>query len=58
MECLMSFRVTSVDRCYLVKSAAERLRPEYKDLSQSIGALASKLRARNNNRASKTGGSV
>jgi hypothetical protein len=32
-------------RRYLAKSAAERLRPEYKDLSKSIGALASKLRS-------------
>ena len=33
------------DRRYLAKSAAERLRPEYKDLSKSTGALASKLRS-------------
>ena len=33
------------DRRYLAKSAAERLRSEYKDLSKSIGALASKLRS-------------
>ena len=33
------------DRRYIEKSSAERLRLEYKDLSQSIGALASKLRS-------------
>jgi four helix bundle protein len=33
------------DRRYLSQSAAENLRTEYKDLSQSIGALASKLRS-------------
>ena len=33
------------DRRYLSQSAAEGLRTEYKDLSQSIGALASKLRS-------------
>lgn len=32
-------------RRYLAKSTAKRLCPEYKDLSQSIVALASKLRA-------------
>ena len=35
----------SEDRRYIDKSAAERLRSEYKDLSKSIGALASKLRS-------------
>ena len=33
------------DRRYLSQSAAENLRTEYKNLSQSIGALASKLRS-------------
>ena len=33
------------DRRYIDKSASERLRSEYKDLSKSIGALASKLRS-------------
>jgi four helix bundle protein len=33
------------DRCYMDKSSAERLRADYKDLSQSIGAFASKLRS-------------
>ena len=33
------------DRRYLSQSAAENLRTEYKDLSKSIGALASKLRS-------------
>ena len=33
------------DRRYIEKTSAERLRAEYKDLSQSIGALASKLRS-------------
>ena len=33
------------DRRYIDKSASERLRTEYKDLSKSIGALASKLRS-------------
>jgi hypothetical protein len=35
----------SEDRRYIDKSAAERLRSEFKDLSKSIGALASKLRS-------------
>ena len=35
----------SEDRRYIDKSAAERLRSEYNDLSKSIGALASKLRS-------------
>jgi four helix bundle protein len=35
------------DRRYLSQSATENLRTEYKDLSQSIGALASKLRSQN-----------
>ena len=35
----------SEDRRYIDKSAAGRLRSEYKDLSKSIGALASKLRS-------------
>ena len=35
------------DRHYIVKSYAERLRSDYKDLSKSIGALASKLRSQN-----------
>jgi hypothetical protein len=33
------------DRRYLTTKSAERLRSEYKDLSKSIGALASKLRS-------------
>ena len=33
------------DRCYIDKSSAERLRTDYKNLSQSIGAFASKLRS-------------
>ena len=33
------------DRRYLSQSADENLRTEYKDLSKSIGALASKLRS-------------
>jgi four helix bundle protein len=33
------------DRRYIDKSFAERLRVDYKDLSKSIGALASKLRS-------------
>jgi four helix bundle protein len=33
------------DRRYLDKSSAEQLRVDYKDLSKSIGALASKLRS-------------
>jgi four helix bundle protein len=33
------------DRRYIEKTSAEGLRTEYKDLSQSIGALASKLRS-------------
>ena len=33
------------DRRYLSQSAAENLRTEYKDLTKSIGALASKLRS-------------
>jgi hypothetical protein len=33
------------DRRYIDKSFAERLRADYKDLSKSIGALASKLRS-------------
>lgn len=33
------------DRCYMDKSSAERLRTDYKDLSQSIGSFASKLRS-------------
>jgi hypothetical protein len=33
------------DRSCLSKSLAERLRADYKDLSKSIGALASKLRS-------------
>jgi four helix bundle protein len=35
------------DRRYVDKSFAERLRVDYKDLSKSIGALASKLRSQN-----------
>ena len=35
------------DRRYIDKSLAERLRSDYKDLSKSIGALASKLRSQN-----------
>lgn len=35
----------SEDRRYIDKSAAGRLRSLYKDLSKSIGALASKLRS-------------
>jgi four helix bundle protein len=35
------------DRRYIDKSFAERLRVDYKDLSKSIGALASKLRSQN-----------
>jgi four helix bundle protein len=35
----------SGDRNYITEKSAEQLRSEYKDLSKSIGALASKLRS-------------